>query len=429
MTTSTSWWACAVGAGLGFTLLAPQASADFLADGKGKLELRNFYFSRDFRDGFPSQSKREEWAQGFILNWQSGFTPGPVGFGVDAIGMLGLKLDSSPDRSGTGLLPRNAEGRAEDDYSKMLVTAKLRFAKSELRYGGLNPLLPLIASNNSRLLPQYFNGGQLISRDFEDLTLHLGRVDKVKQRDSADSEELTTMAQVGAWPTAIHSDSYTYGGVDYQALADLTLSAHVSELEDFYRRTYLGLKYSLPLGPGKAFTEIRHFTARETGAARIGEVDNRVISSNFGYQLGGHRFSGGYQKVAGDTAYAYLGGTDTYLFSEQQAYTFSLQDERAWHARYDFDFATLGVPGLTFTLRYVKGDDVDVSHVSTRKAALLRAAGEDGHEWERTTDLAYVIQSGPLKNLGLRWRNATARSNLQDGVDENRVIVSYEIAF
>lgn len=418
-----------MGAGLGCAVFAASASADFIDDGKGKLELRNFYFSRDFRDGFPSQSKREEWAQGFILNWQSGFTPGPVGLGLDAVGMLGVKLDSSPDRSGTGLLPRNADNRAEDDYAKALLTAKLRIGKTELRYGGLNPVLPLLASNNSRLLPQYFEGGQLTSRDLGNFTVHFGRVDKVKQRDSADSEDLGTMAQVGSWSTAVHSDSYRYGGVDWQPFADLTLSAHASDLEDFYRRTYLGMKYAVPLGPGKAFSEIRHFTARESGAARIGEVDNRVISSNFGYQLGGHRVSGGYQKVSGDTAYAYLGGTDTYLFSEQQAYTFSLQDERAWHARYDYDFAALGIPGLTFTLRYVKGDQVDVARVSTRKAALLRAAGEDGHEWERTTDLAYVVQSGPLKNLGLRWRNATARSSLQDGVDENRIIVSYEIGF
>ncbi len=30
---------------------------------------------------------------------------GTVGFGVDALGMLGVKLDSSLDRTGTGLLP------------------------------------------------------------------------------------------------------------------------------------------------------------------------------------------------------------------------------------------------------------------------------------------------------------------------------------
>ena len=60
------------------------------------------------------------------------------------------------------LLPRGADGRAADDYAKLLATAKLRLGDTELRYGGLSPVLPLIASNSSRLFAQYFNGGQLI---------------------------------------------------------------------------------------------------------------------------------------------------------------------------------------------------------------------------------------------------------------------------
>ena len=67
-----------------------------------------------------------------------------------------------------------------------------------------------------------------------------------------------------------------------------------------------------------------------------------------------------------------------------------------------------------------------------RIAALLaqaRARGGEGREWERTTDIAYVVQGGPLKDLAVRWRNATARSNYAEGADENRVIVSYSIGF
>ncbi|MFP3998145.1 OprD family outer membrane porin, partial [Pseudomonas capeferrum] len=85
-------------------LVAPYASAAFVDDFKGNVELRNFYYNRDFRNDGAAQSKRDEWAQGFILNLQSGFTEGPVGFGIDAMGLLGVKLDSSPDRTGSGLL-------------------------------------------------------------------------------------------------------------------------------------------------------------------------------------------------------------------------------------------------------------------------------------------------------------------------------------
>lgn len=33
------------------------------------------------------------------------------------------------------------------------------------------------------------------------------------------------------------------------------------------------------------------------------------------------------------------------------------------------------------------------------------------------------------KNLSLRWRNATMRSNFTDAADENRVIIGYTLAF
>jgi len=68
------------------------ASAAFIEDSKAAVELRNFYMNRDFRSG-DGQSKAEEWAQGFILKMESGYTEGPVGFGLDAIGLLGVKLD------------------------------------------------------------------------------------------------------------------------------------------------------------------------------------------------------------------------------------------------------------------------------------------------------------------------------------------------
>ena len=407
------------------SLMAVQSAfADFIGDAKGSLSTQNYYFSHDFRDG-AGQVKREEWAQGFILKLESGYTEGTVGFGVDAMGMLGVKLDSSPDRTGTGLLP----GRGEDEYSKLSLTGKVRLGESELFVGGLSPTLPLLASNSSRLFPQVWTGAQLTSRDIDRFTFHFGKVGEVKQRNSTDSQDLTTMAQLGAYSGSATSDSYLYGGVDFAITPKMQLSLHTSELEDFYRRNYLGFKYSLPVGPGALFTELRYFTASETGAEILGEVDNRVISSLLGYSLGGHRLSGGYQKVSGDTAYAYIGGSDTYLFGEQMVSTFSLQDERAWHARYDYSFAAIGAPGLTFTLRYVKGDNIDPEKITTPQAAALRAAGEKGREWERTTDIAYVVQNGPFKDFSMRWRNASSRSNYSRDADQNRVILSYAIKF
>ncbi|NWD91889.1 OprD family outer membrane porin, partial [Pseudomonas sp. K5002] len=78
------------------------AHADFIQDSKASLDLRNFYMNRDFRQANAPQNKADEWAQGFVLRLESGYTEGVVGFGVDALGEMGLKLDSSRDRRGTG---------------------------------------------------------------------------------------------------------------------------------------------------------------------------------------------------------------------------------------------------------------------------------------------------------------------------------------
>ncbi len=120
----------AVAVSTGVLSLSQPATADFLADSKAGLEARNFYFNRDFRQDSASQSKQEEWAQGFLLRYESGFTEGAVGVGVDAIGMLGLKLDSSADRSGSGLLKRNKEAprAAQDEYGEMGLTESPRIS-------------------------------------------------------------------------------------------------------------------------------------------------------------------------------------------------------------------------------------------------------------------------------------------------------------
>lgn len=68
------------------------SQAALVEDSKASLELRNMYLNRDFRDGTAAPSYGETWAQGFIAKFESGYTEGTVGVGVDAIGMLGIKL-------------------------------------------------------------------------------------------------------------------------------------------------------------------------------------------------------------------------------------------------------------------------------------------------------------------------------------------------
>lgn len=108
-----------------------------------------------------------------------------------------------------------------------------------------------------------------------------------------------------------------------------------------------------------------------------------------------------------------------FLANSVQIMDFNAKDERSWQARYDYDFEGLGIPGLSFMTRYVRGSNIDNG-----------AFVSDGKRWERNSELRYTVQAGALEGLNLRWRNATLRQNDaglagSTDIDENRLIVSY----
>ncbi|MCK5530397.1 MAG: OprD family outer membrane porin, partial [Halopseudomonas aestusnigri] len=233
-------------------LMAAPASAAFVDDAQSRIELRNFYFNRDFRQSDAAQSKADEWAQGVRAYWQSGYTEGRLGFGLDAIGLLGIKLDSSPDRTGTGILKRDtSENRAMDEYSELGLTARLKLDEHVLRLGTLIPTLPVAMHNDSRLLPQSFRGGWLQAQGSDTLQLELGRFDAINLRDSSDYQDMRPV-QGGARNVIVSgkqdSDAFDFAGATW-AISDASkLSYHYGELQSIYRQHYLVFNHSQPLG-------------------------------------------------------------------------------------------------------------------------------------------------------------------------------------
>ncbi|WP_223466476.1 OprD family porin [Pseudomonas sp. GL-RE-26] len=396
---------------------SPLSQAAFFEDSSATFETRNMYFNRDFRDGTSAQqSKRDEWAQGFMLNLKSGYTDGTVGFGVDALGMLGVKLDSSPDRTGTGLLPTD-DGRAVDEYSKFGLTGKVKISASELKIGTLIPELPILKPNDGRILPQTFEGGMLTSKEIKNLTFTGGRLDKAKDRDSTDFEDIALNNKNSRFAGTVAGDHFDFGGLDYKFTDKITGSYHFAQLGEVYNQHFLGLIASQPFGPGTFGTDLRFAISDDQGEARGGKIDNKSLNGLVSYALSGHKLSAGYQHMSGDSAFPYVDGADPYLVNFVQINDFAGAEERSWQARYDFDFVTLGVPGLTFMSRYVSGDNIKLKN------------GDEGKEWERNSEIKYVVQSGALKDVAVRLRNATYRSNYSArDADEVRLLVSYSVA-
>ena len=436
-------------------LLAQQASAaGFIEDSKATLKLRNFYINNDNRDsGTPKNaSYQEEWGQGFQLDFTSGFTQGTVGFGVDAIGLLGVRLDSGKGRHGNPtsanyggtVFPTDSDGRAVNDFSSLGLTAKAKISQTELKLGTLQPKNPVIVTNDGRLLPQTWQGGQITSGEIKDLTLVGGQIEAVKGRNSSNNENLSISGANTRGTGFRDSNKFIYAGGDYKLTKDLTAQYYYGNLEDFYKQHFLGLTHNWSIGPGVLKTDLRYFNSSDDGknghdplyytsgdyahsstGNGKGKVDNNLYSGLFLYTVEGHTFGGGYQVSNGSSDFPWLNqgdGSSAYLTTDMQIQKFARAGERTWQARYSYDFAKLGVPGLTAGAVYLRGDNIDTYSGG-------KQVSNGASEWERDITVAYVIQEGALKNLGFMWKNAMWRNDIasQRDQDENRLIVSYSI--
>ncbi|MEG0248752.1 MAG: OprD family outer membrane porin, partial [Pseudomonas sp.] len=180
-----------LGVGLLGSLPGTTVAAGFVEDAKATLGLRNFYINRNFTNPSNPQSKAEEWTQSFILDARSGFTEGPVGFGVDVLGLWSVKLDGGGGTYGTGLLPRHDDGRPADDYGRLAVALKTKLSKTELKVGEWMPVLPILRSDDGRSLPQTFRGGQVTSNEIRGLTLYGGQFRGNSPRNDASMEDMS----------------------------------------------------------------------------------------------------------------------------------------------------------------------------------------------------------------------------------------------
>ncbi|MDX9675833.1 OprD family porin [Pseudomonas zeae] len=444
MNKSTLALAVAVG------VMAQQAgAAGFIEDSKATLGLRNFYINNDNRDSGTkaagAQKKNEEWGQGFDLRFISGYTQGTVGFGIDAIGLLGVRLDSGGGTNGIGnyggtVFPSEHNGDAVDSFSSLGLTAKAKISQTELKLGTLQPKLPVIVTNDGRLLPQTWQGGQITSGEIKDLTLVGGQIEAVKGRNSSNNEN---MSIGGATARITNSNKFIYGGGDYKITKDLTAQYYYGNLEDFYKQHFLGLVHNWAIGPGVLKSDFRYFNSSDDGAnsntpayysngnytgqtSGKGKVDNNLYSGLFLYTVAGHTFGGGYQVSNGSSDFPWLNqgdGSSNYTITDMQIQKFGRAGERTWQARYSYDFAKVGVPGLTAGMVYLRGDNID----TVGKNGLENGNGRS--EWERDLTIGYVVPEGPLKNVGVMWKNAMWRNDIpgQRDQDENRLIVSYSI--
>ncbi|MFV1943836.1 MULTISPECIES: OprD family porin [Pseudomonas] len=399
------------------------------------LTNRNFFFNRDFRHGQSSATGNgysEEWAHGVMAVFESGFTQGTVGFGVDAFAMLGLKLDTGSGRSGAGgsidLLPHNSSGEAAENYSKLGGAAKVRLFDTVLKVGDVFPITPVVQYGDSRLLPESFKGITLENSSFEGLTLQGGRLHAMSQPNTSSMrDEFVTF-----YGGQVNSPWIGYLGGDYTVNEYVKFSLYTSRLKDAWDQYYFSTSASYPLSDTVALIgTFNYYKAVDEGKELLGRFNTNIWSASTGIQFGAHTVAVAYQRNNGNNDFDYLRQADSiYLNNSIQYSDFNSPKEQSWQLRYDLDMTSYGVPGLSFMTRYARGWDADYSQAND----VYMRTDDEGNpltnqkRWERNVEIKYVVQTGTLKDMSFRMRQATTRAtSFESDLDEVRLIVEYPL--
>lgn len=392
------------------------AKADFIKDSTATLQMRNYYFQREYSDiRGPEKKQNEEWAQGFILDYTSGFTEGTIGLGFDVLSMAGLKLDGGPGRSGAGLLPIGGDGDNEKQYSRAAGTVKLKFSETVAKFGELRPNVPVLRLTDNRLLPTTYQGFEITSKDIPNSTLSAAHLNSIKLRNQSGDGEFIPM--LGSTPFFnVEADSFNYGGGDFALGKNTTLSAWHGELSDVFRQNYLGVTSRFDVGRVAIKPTAGYYLSKDTGEAKIGEISSRAYYANITATDNGQSYTLGYQAIRGNTGLPRVFINISQMGNETATYDFTTRGETSYMLGYQYDFARLGVPGLTFGSKFTYGRDA----ISKNR--------DDGQDRQYEADLGYVVQSGKLSGLGIRTRYAHARSNYRTDINEYRLIFTYNLS-
>lgn len=400
--------------GLALSALAHTAVAadnSLWPDAQASVLLRNYFLHNDDRnDRVRAQSYKQEWAQGFIGRFDSGYTPGTFGLGVEAHGFLGLRLDSGRGTAGTGLLPLDSDGRAEPDYSSAGAALKLRLGQTQLKVGEMEVETPVFDTADKRLQPEYASGGLLDSLEVPGVRLVAGHFTAFKNQNQSSGHGDFDGYQVS---TAGHSVSLA--GIESRTEGPLGGALYMGELSDTWRQYYANLHGAHPLGSTTRLSwDANLYRTLDTGTASAGAIATTASSLMLKLRHQWQTLGLGYQKVHGQTPFDFVGGDSIYLANSIKYSDFNGAGEHSWQLRYDRDLTTLW-PGLSVMGRYVRGSGIET------------ALG-DGKHWERDLTLAWTAPSGPARDLSVELSYVTHRGNAAQGnndLDRIYVVVQY----
>lgn len=390
------------------------SSAGFIADSRLTLEWRNYtdYFHA------PGTS-RHAWAEGVQANFESGFTRGAIGFGLDAGLFSEFKIDGGRGAHNMVHAGRRGDGERRRAWAYPgMVGVKVRISESVLKYGLQDVSNPFLDPHDNRALPPTFLGASLVSREVNGLSMQAGSFTKVDPRGQTNLVSLRTT--YGRVPFK----RVTYAGATWNYSPDGFASLYADQADDVWRQYYASLQYGIGSVRSIRLTGfVNVYSTHDAGQALQGPIHNNAFSLSLSAQHGPHGLLLGYQKILGDQFFDYIDETAGVYLVNSMDVDYNAPHEQSLQLRYTFDGKYAGMPGFSAILWAQQGWGADASAAEHDRGlagspvdALYFRNGQtvQGRHHEFGIIPTYVVQSGPLRNAKVtviaQWHVGSARS-------------------
>jgi hypothetical protein len=408
----------------------------FLEDSKLTGTTRNWYANELLRRGgqfsrrengvvVDQDSRRINWVQGTIIDYSSGFTQGTVGFATQMAVYNAVALDRDKDdlMGGANRTLTKNNGDAVGQWSKMgLANVKARVSNTTLTLGRQSMNTPVIAYIGNRALPSSFEGVSLLSEEFNNLSFQAGSFDRVSPRSEQSLTKFTSEYNANG----AKADRVDMAGFDYKPFKSLTTSLYASNVEDFWHQYYLGVLHEMgDTDIVGLSTNLNYYKTKDSGARKMGEIDNDTYSLSLTATHKAHSVSIAYQEVEGDTYFDYVHDTNAIFLANSLLSDFNGPNEKSVQLSYLLNMADYGVPGLKFNVYQARGFDIDGTHYKGTAYDVSRMDGETHYEYG--VGSSYTLQSGPLKATTVRATYTTHRASAEqaDGsINEFRLVTT-----
>lgn len=379
------------------------------------IRFRTYYRDKTVDDG-PDQ---EAWAAGGWIDWQSpSFLNGTFKLGATLFGSQ--KIIGDKNKGGTGLLKPVQEsfGGLSNLYGA------LDFGATTARLGRFEIETPYLNRSDSRMIPNSFQGGQVLHDFTPHWTLGIGYYTDIKPITNTDFISLYDAAGVpGSDRYGVTALGLRFDDPDGWDQAGGLFYRHAPNFMDIYYADYGQRIFSFN---DSAITLAGQYTRQESvgteldGSFKIDQFgakaswQNSILSATVAFTY--------YSKADGVQLRSPWGSIPGYTAVITQ--DFNRPGEKAVLVGLGVDFSNLGVPGLVLSTSYTYGNTPD-SGV---------AASPDQEEFDVT--LAYAFQQGLLDGFDVRVRNGyvnqkNTNSNGPIAMNSNdlRVIVNYVWAY